>query len=118
MLAKAIAAGSVLGIVAIAASAIGDASYPVKGVLWCSALVVIETTALLVVLRPSTYRQSWGRALLALLVCVVALWFSAQDTVGAPEYVFTHQKWLVTAAGGCAALAIGSLIVRLRKKRG
>jgi hypothetical protein len=91
------------------ASTSGGAVYPIKDVtLYCGA-VIVEAAVLWAVLRPGTYRNSWRRALLGAGLCALALWGSAQNTSGAPEYVFTHQRWLAAAGAALAVLAVAGL---------
>jgi FtsH-binding integral membrane protein len=113
---NAVLIAATLAVLAIIASRIGDAPYPVKGVMIFAALVALEATTLFLILRPRTYRRSWGRAAVAVAACLVALWFSAQDTEGAPEYVFMHQKWLAAASLACLALAVSGVVSIIRHR--
>ena len=115
MLRNSVLVAALSAIAAIVASGLGGEAYPAGGVTLYAGLTVIEAAVLLAVLRPKTYRQSWGRALAAVGACVVALILSAENTMGAPEYVYTHQKWLVAVGIAFLALAIGSFFGRLRK---
>jgi hypothetical protein len=108
-----IAAGS--AIAAIVVSGLSEVPYPTKGVALLCGAVAVEVAVLLVVLRPGTYGRSWRRALAGAGVCLASLWVSSRDSLGAPEYVFMHQKWLVAAAGALLALAIASLVTPSRK---
>ena len=116
MLRNSVLVAALSAIAAIVASGLGSDVYPARGVTLYAVLVVIEAAVLLVVLRPKTYRRSWGRALAATGACVVALILSARNTMGAPEYVYPHQKWLVAVSIAFLALAIGSFVGRLRKR--
>jgi hypothetical protein len=116
MIRNGVLVGAVMAVIAIIGSAIGTSPYPVAGTTFFVLAAAFETVALFVVLRPRSYQHSWGRALVAALLCLVTLWFSAQDTVGAPEYVFMHQRWLVAATLGCLVLAISSAVVRVRRR--
>lgn len=108
-----IAAGSAIVVIIISGS--DSAAYPIKEVaLFCGA-VILEAAVLLAVLRPSSYRHSWGRALAGTGICAVALWASAQNTSAAPEYVFAHQKWLVAAGVALAVLAVAGLVATRRR---
>jgi hypothetical protein len=107
-----IAAGS--AIVVIVTSGSGSAAYPLKEVAFLCGAVILEAATLLAVLRPSSYRNSWGRALAGTGICAVALWASAQITSAAPEYVFAHQKWLVAVGVALAVLAVVGLVATRR----
>lgn len=100
---------ALVAIAAIAATGFGESPLPVAGVVKFSGLVMVEAIIVLSILRPGTFRHSWGRALVALGACLVALWFSAQNTLGAGEYVFMHQRWLVVLAVLCLVFFIVSL---------
>ncbi|MGH8863181.1 MAG: hypothetical protein ACREVZ_00800 [Burkholderiales bacterium] len=79
-------------------------------------LVFLEATAVLAVLRPKTYRHSLGRALICAGLGGVALWYAAQDTEGAPIYVFIHQGWLIAVILGCVILAIAAAVTAIRER--
>lgn len=108
LIGMAIPAGSLLAVIAVFAGDIGTVPYPARGAALFAAAAALEGLVLWAVLRPRTYWHSWGRALCAAMSCLVALWFSAQDTAGAPEFVFMHQRWLVAAAFGCLLQAFAS----------
>lgn len=65
--------------------------------------IVAEVAALMACLRPRGDVIPWSRALLALLLFLGVLWWTAQDSLGAPDYVFVHQQWV---AGVCALLLV------------
>jgi hypothetical protein len=109
--------GALMAAIAIFSAGVGTSPYPFAGTALFALAAAFETVVLFVVLRPRSYQHSWGRALVASLLCLVTLWFSAQDTVGAPEYVFMHQRWLFVATLGCLVLAISSAVVRVRRRR-
>jgi hypothetical protein len=108
---------AVVAMAAIFGSAIGMPIYPWKGTTLFALAVAVEATALVRILQPAT-RQTLGvRALVAAFFSLVALWFSAQDTLGAPEYVFMHQRWLVAIAVGCCAIAAWRGVALLRRRQ-
>jgi hypothetical protein len=115
MLRNALLLAAGLAMAATVASGLSEVPYPTKDVALLCGAVAVEVAVLLVVLRPGTYRRSWRRALAGAGVCWAALWVSSRDSLGAPEYVFTHQKWLVAAAVGLMALAIANLVTASRK---
>jgi hypothetical protein len=113
-----VAAAATAAILAIYGSATGALAYPWAGTTRFAMLVTLEAATLAIVLRSrhgST--PSATRAVFAACLCLVALWFSAQDTLGAPEYVFMHQRWLVAAALGSLGLAAWAVVVRWRNAR-
>ena len=78
-------------------------------------LVLFESAVVLAVLRPKTYRHSWGRAIICIGLGGVALWYAAQDTEGAPIYVFIHQAWLIAVILGCLILVITAIVSAVRE---
>jgi hypothetical protein len=77
-------------------------------------LVMLEAAVILAVLRPNTYRHSWGRALICAGLGAAALWYAAQDTEAAPKYVFIHQGWLIAVILGGVILAIAAAVSAIR----
>src|SRR5262245_15848057 len=116
MLRAVVVVAACLAAAAIVASGFAESTYPLPGITLFVALVGFEATVLLIILRPKTYRDSWGRALAASGACLVGLFLSAHNTLGAPEYVFFHQKWLAAASVALVGLAIASLIKARRKR--
>jgi hypothetical protein len=65
-------------------------------------IVTAETLALAVVVRPSTYRASWGRALFALLLALAAAFAHGMTLMHAPPYMVWHVLWLFAVCIGFA----------------
>ncbi len=117
MIRNGVLVGSFLAILVIIASGLRTSPYPVAGTAFFVFAVAFEAVALLVILRPRSYAHSWGRALIAVLLCLAVLWFSAQNTLGAPAYVFMHQRWLVAATLGCLILCVSSVVAQVRHRQ-
>ena len=105
---------SALAIAAIYASAFSLSPFPFAGTAFFAGAVVIESAVVLWLVGGSPPRSLWFRAVSASLFGMVALWLSAQNTLGAPEYVFMHQRWLVALIVGCLCLAVLSVLSRVR----
>jgi hypothetical protein len=116
MLRVAIFAGALVTVVGIVVSALGGPNLSLMKPAWFVVLVILEAAVLFAVLRPKTYRNSWGRALTAAGLAAVALWFAAQDTLGAPTYVFIHQAWLLAVLFGSLVLCVAGVIRSLRQR--
>ena len=101
-----------LAITAIFASAMDVSPFPIAGTTIFAGAVVVESTIVLGLLRASWPRPLWSRALIAAFLGMVTLWFSAQDTLGAPEYVFMHQRWLATLIVGSLVVAVASALAQ------
>lgn len=98
--------GALIAIAAIFGSVVGTTPYPWAGTAFFSLLVMIGTLILWLILGAQWPLPMWARALVAMLLFLVVLWYSAQDTLGAPAYVFVHQAWLVAIILTCLGLVI------------
>jgi hypothetical protein len=112
----AIWAGALVTELAIVVSGLLAPRYSIANLGIHVLLVMSEAAVLHVVLCLRTYRRSWGRALVAAGFGFAALWFAAQDTIGAPTYVFIHQGWLVAAIIACLVLALKEISARVRER--
>ena len=93
----------------------GPQPYPLIAVLIACAVVLIETALVAAVLRPKSYRHSWGRALIA-LVAVMAWWFYlGMGIIHQPGYYIVHLQWLALMICGLVLLLLVSLIRRLQQ---
>lgn len=96
-----VAGGVAIAVLAQAARAV--APYPVGPVAAYASAIAVEVAVLMACLRPRGDVIPWSRALLALALFLGVLWMTAQDSLGAPEYVFVHQRWVAAA---CALLLV------------
>lgn len=71
----------------------GDGPFPVGGVLLFAGITLLEVGVLYLLLRPKSFRYSWGRVIFALLLFypLVLFWGLFQDM---PGYFYTHTLWL------------------------
>ena len=92
--------------------------YPIETVGWVVLLVSAHVLLLLAVLRPGTYRRSWGRALAASILSAV---FSSLGVLGAmhspPPWV-AYLLWLVTMLAGTLLLLGHSVVAAARARVG
>jgi hypothetical protein len=116
VIARVVVLAAIVAVAAIFGSATGSEVYPWKGTTLFSLAVVLEVAVLLRILRPTAASSLGIRALVAALLALIALWFSAQDTLGAPEYVFMHQRWLAWVALACCAIAASRGVARIRHR--
>jgi hypothetical protein len=77
-------------------------------VLTVSGLMMVQTLLLMALLRPSTFAGSWGRALLALLVCFVFLALGAMGSMHSPPAWGAYTLWLLLLFLGAFGLLISS----------
>lgn len=116
MLRVGILAGALVTVVAIVVSALERPNLPLVKPAWFVVLVILEAVALFAVFRPKTYLNSWGRALSSAALTAVTLWFAAQDTLGAPTYVFIHQAWLLAVLFCSLVLSVAGVIRGFRQR--
>jgi hypothetical protein len=57
--------------------------------------VTVEIIVLYIILRPSSFRWSWGRVLLAVAIFVPWFFYSIQYIVHSPGWVIAHAYWLM-----------------------
>jgi hypothetical protein len=69
--------------------------YPMYTVLWIAFLLTAHVGAVFAALRPRSYRYSWGRALLALLISLGFLVFAALGAMHAPPAHIIYVWWLL-----------------------
>jgi len=65
--------------------------------------VTIEVAVLYLLLRPGTFRWSWGRVLTALVFFIAWMGYNGGFGFHSPGWVWTHSFWLL---GVCAALLV------------
>ena len=75
-----------------------------QGMLWST----LELAVLYVILRPWSFRVSWGRALLALLLLLPWTAVSAMAVMHAGGVFVLHALWLLVVSCSLIALALAS----------
>ena len=88
--------------------------YPLEGVLIVGAFVTAQVVLLLAVLRPATYRRSWGRSALAVLVCIAFACYTALGLMHAPPYIAAYFLWLLGMLGAVVCVFFWSALSALR----
>jgi hypothetical protein len=88
------------------------AAYPVGSVLLFSLVSAVECLVLWLVVRPSSFRRSWGRLLAALGLFIPWLIVSLLGLMHAPPVHAAHAYWLLLMVAG---LAVATVIVGLRR---
>jgi hypothetical protein len=78
--------------------------------------VTVEVLVLYLVLRPGTFRWSWGRVLIAVALFVPWFFYSIQYIMHAPGWVIAHAYWLMAVSACLIVLfvvcAIGAWVNR------
>ncbi|MBC8073106.1 MAG: DUF819 family protein [Deltaproteobacteria bacterium] len=84
-------------------------AYPTDGVM---AMVIVATVELLcfyAIIRPDSYEDAWGRALLAFVFGMFALMASGILLMHAPPYMIFHWLWLAVVVLAIFGLFVGTL---------
>ncbi len=81
-------------------------SYPLQGVAIAVSLVTLELVILWVIIRKNSYKESVGRAFLALLGSLAFSVLGLADIMHAPPYVF-HYIWWTFAMSAALLLFLG-----------
>jgi hypothetical protein len=89
-------------------------SYPLDTVLWIALLMTIQVALLFAILRPASYRMSWGRAVIAFAVSLAFLFFGGIGAMHAPPPWSAYMLWLLAIVmamlGVTLRSAIGAII--------
>jgi hypothetical protein len=72
--------------------------------------VTVEVLILYLLLRPGTFRWSWGRVLIALALFIPWFVYSIRYIMHAPGWVFAHGYWLIGVMVGLTVLFVVSVI--------
>jgi len=94
-------------------------SYPWPGILAVFAVTTIESAVLYGIIRPSTYRSSWRRAVVGLTLFVPWLLACGVLLMHAPPYLFLHFLWVLCVSlillGLCVVAVVQTLLWRIRR---
>ena len=85
-------------------------SYPWAGVLTMGAILSGEVALFYALLRPESYRRSWGRALGTALAGVVLTVAFGLGLMHSPPHVYAHWLWVAGATVAFLALAVASAV--------
>ena len=84
--------------------------YPAETVGWVVLLISAHVLLLLAVLRPSTYRRSWGRALAASILSAAFLSLGVLGAMHSPPPWVAYLLWLVVVLAGALLLLAYSVV--------
>lgn len=87
--------------------------YPLTVVLWAILFMTLLTGGLYAVLRPRSYRRSWGRALCATVLTIPFVFQAAVSAMHAPPPVGYYIYWTMLMCVGCAVLCLCSGVAAL-----
>ena len=74
--------------------------------------ITLELLVLYAIVRPPSFRRSWGRPLAGLVIFVPWLWYSASDVLSrmhGPQWEATHIAWLILIAMALLLVTIVNL---------
>ena len=92
-------------------------TYPLQGVAWFLFAVTLEIAALWAIVRPASYRLSWGRALVAfVLLSTATVWFGMW-LIHAPPYQGLHFLWSATVSVALLVTCCTSAVGAFRERR-
>jgi len=92
--------------------------YPTEIVVWVGFFIAVQSWIVFAILRPSTYKYSWGRAILGFFVSVGFLGFGALAAMHASPAVSIYILWLFAVAAAMFLLFIWSAISAARSRVG
>lgn len=90
--------------------------YPTRGVLTMAGVLTGETLLVYGVIRPRSYARSWGRALLALAVCLGLFVFFGLLLMHTPPFMVAHCLWLGATALAMLGLLAASIAAALKAR--
>lgn len=90
--------------------------YPWSGVLILGVVAMVEAGVFYALLRPESYRASWGRASRAAAVGAVLSVVFGLGLMHAPPYVYAHWLWLCAVTVGLLILSATSALRAARRR--
>ena len=90
--------------------------YPTSLVLKIAVMLAIQTMALLLILRPDSYRQSWGRAFFAAFACLAFVVVVAPSGMHAPPALGYYIGWLLVMFAVMLLLLVWSVVGAIRSR--
>ena len=92
--------------------------YPTTTVLWVTLFMATQASVLFAILRPRSYRRSWGRALVAFLVSLSFLALGIVGAMHAPPPWSIYLLWLLAIGAGTLFLLFWSAVGATKSKAG
>jgi hypothetical protein len=91
--------------------------YPLEPVVGLVALMAGHAGLLQAILRPASYRLSWGRAVVAWVLALGLLFAMAMASIHAPPFLLACLRWLTAVAVGTTVLLFASAMRAWRTRR-
>ena len=92
--------------------------YPLYGVAQFALVTTVETALLWFIIRPRSYRHSWGRSLTAALLFLPVTLYFGSALMHAPWYQYMHFLWSVLLSVALAIAFVGSATASARRGDG
>ena len=92
--------------------------YPTNTVLWVSLFISAQVVALLIALRPHSFRASWGRALVAVVISVGFLGIGVLGAMLSPPPWSVYLLWLFAMLAGMLLILGWSVVAAYRSRAG
>lgn len=90
--------------------------YPIDTVLWVVGLMTVQVALLFAILRPSSFKNSWGRALLAFISSLGFLTLGVMGVMHAPPPWGRYVFWLLAMALAMLSITLQSAIGAITAK--
>lgn len=91
--------------------------YPTSTVLWIAAFITIQAGIVMAILRPWSYRHSWGRATIALSISLGFLAYAILGSMHAPPPLTVYLLWLMGFCSIMLGLLIASIVDGARSSK-
>ena len=90
--------------------------HPVSGIFWIILCMLAQAVMLAAILRPATYKQSWGRAVIAVVISVGFFALAGMGAMHAPPYYFAYLWWLLAVVAAAVFLLTLSGVGAIRHR--
>lgn len=92
--------------------------YPIETLAWVALLMSVQVIVLFSILRPRTFRASYGRAIAGVGVSLLFLTIGGLGAMHSPPPWGVYILWLLVVLAGMLALFGWSVVVAARSRHG
>ncbi len=90
--------------------------YAFKNVAWVTAFITAQVALMYAILRPRTFRRSWGRAACAFAMSAGFAWFALMSAIHAPPFWIAYVWWQLATAALFLSLVLVAVAGRLARR--